>query len=126
MNTKLIALPPPNPNVPMIGIVFTDNIVPGKGHDAAATIQWSVSKAHPFVPGMHVVRMFVTDDGVEVYSSSDDGKTCMRDLISSKYVRLVQEAMTVDVFVRELQDAEDDEDDPEPDPEPAPSPGAVS
>lgn len=88
-------------------------------------VHWIVSKDHPFVPNFIVHRMFLEDDGVEVYSVSKDNKTGMRDTIPTHDVRLVQESMSMDVFIEELEDADDVGDDPnpgDPDPDPVPEP----
>jgi|GEM_PF-2362727 len=94
-------------------------------------VTWIVSQAHPLMPDMKVIRMFIIDTGVEVYSVSNDGKSGARNLVPMKSVRLTEEAMPLDVFADELEQAEDDNfpgagDDPEPgdpdpgDPEPQP------
>jgi hypothetical protein len=88
-------------------------------------ITWIVGQAHPLVPQMKVMRMFVDRGGVEVYSVSDDGKAGMRNLVPMSWVRLIEEAMPLDVFVEELAAAEEDEPEPEPepgDPEPEQAP----
>lgn len=122
---RTIELPPPG--FPMLMVMFTDNLVPD--NNGSAAILWNVSKPHPFVPDMKVMRMFVDRGGVEVYSVSDDGKIGMRDLVPMDRVRLIQEAMPLDVFIDELALAESgDEDDlePEPEPEPEPAPAPVN
>jgi hypothetical protein len=40
-------------------------------------------------------------------------------------IRLIEEAMTLDLFVEELYDAESRNEEPEPDPDPEPDPGPV-
>ena len=117
-NVKPIALP--EPGFPMLVIMVTDNLVPTPGDSKAAkeeAVNWAVSKPHPFVAGMRIMRMFIDRGGVEVYSMSDEG-TCMRDLIPMARVRITQEAMPAEVFVEELTIAEsadpddgDDDDD---------------
>lgn len=81
-------------------------------------ITWVVSQPHPLIPDMKVIRMFLDSDGVEVYSMSSDGRTGMRNTIPTPLVKLTEEAMPLDVFIDELEDAEHDGDDPDPDPEP--------
>ena len=49
--------------------------------------------------------MFVVGDGVSVYSVTGDGKG-LRHLIPSSRVRLVEEVMSIDVFVEQLENAE--------------------
>ena len=110
---RTVALP--DPQFPMIMLVFADNI------DDTGVVQWLISKPHPFVTDVNVVRMFVDGrGGVEVYSVSSDGKKCMRDFIPMDRVRLLQEVMPLDVFIEELAEAEagdPEDDDPEPVPE---------
>lgn len=110
----------PAPQYPMIVLMFTDNLVPEGSGRVGQTISWAVSKAHPFVPEMNVVRMFVDRGGVEVYSASNDGKIGIRDLVPMDRVRLIQEAMPLEVFVEELDAAESGDDDEDEDPEPEP------
>jgi hypothetical protein len=82
---------------------------------------------------MKVIRMFLTDDGVEVYSVADDNRAVMRNLVPSKTIRLTEETMPIDVFADELEAAEednfpggDDPDDPDPDdPSKSPAPPAA-
>jgi hypothetical protein len=89
-------------------------------------VTWIVSQAHPLMPDMKVIRMFIIDSGVEVYSVSNDGKSGARNLVPMKSVRLTEEAMPLDVFAEELEEAEDDNfpgGDPEPgDPDPGDDP----
>jgi len=101
--------------------------VPPPGKEEPIT--WIVGDRHPLVPDMKVIRMFIDDTGVEVYSVSADGKAGMRNLVPITSVRLVEEAMPLDVFAEELADAEEDDSGPEgpespegPDPDPAPPP----
>lgn len=89
-------------------------------------VTWTVSQAHPLIPNLKVVRMFLDRGGVEVYSVTDDGKTGMRNLVPMSRVRLVEEFMPLEVFVEEMAAAETDDDpgseeprDPEPALEPA-------
>ena len=77
-------------------------------------ITWIVGDRHPLVPDMKVIRMFLDDTGVEVYSVSADGKAGMRNLVPLGSVRLVEEAMPLDVFAEELAAAEEEDDDSEP------------
>jgi hypothetical protein len=122
LETKTTELPPPNPEAPMLVTVFTDNLVPDD-RDNNASVVWAVSKSHPYVPGVKVLRMFIALErgGIEIYSVSEDGKICMRDLVPMSRLRLAQEAMTSEIFIDELAAAEeggdDDEDEPEDEPE---------
>jgi len=97
--------------------------------DKQEPVTWLVSKPHPFIPDMKVMRMFIDRGGVEVYSVSGDGKSGIRNLVPMGSIRLIEEVMPLDVFVEELTAAENDDpdpDDPDPgdpgDPEPAPAP----
>lgn len=77
-------------------------------------ITWVISKQHPLLPDMKVIRMFLDHDGVEVYSVSADGRSGMRNMVPMAKIRLTEEAMALDVFAEELAAAEDDDEDPEP------------
>jgi hypothetical protein len=119
---RTIELPPPG--YPMVVMVITDDLT----DNSKPRIHWVVSKAHPFVPDMNVMRMFPDREGyLEVYSVSSDGKAGMRDLVPMIHVRLAQEAMPLDVFAEELYDAEagDDADDPDLDPGSDPDPSSA-
>ena len=85
-------------------------------------VTWIVGQSHPLVPDMKVMRMFVDRGGVEVYSVSSDGKAGMRNLVPMSHVKLIEEAMPLDVFIEELAAAEEEEPGPEPEPEPEPTP----
>jgi hypothetical protein len=111
---RAIELPPPG--YPMLVLLITDDLVPEDGAKKGTTVQWTVSKPHPFVPKMNVMRMFINNGAVEIYSTSADGAVGTRDTIPMIRVRLAQEAMPLDVFVQELAAAEsgfdaDDDDD---------------
>ena len=113
------SLPDPNPDSPMLILVITNNIIPDDRH--SKTIPWVASKPHPFVPGMHVVRMYDYPSEVHVYSVSDDGRTSMRDEIRLEDVRLRQRVMSIDVLISEIEEAEygaEEDEEPEPEPEP--------
>lgn len=70
-------------------------------------IFWLLSKPHPFVPDMKIVRMFRVRDVVNVYSVSSDEKVGMRDRVPMQSVRLLEDGMPFDVFVEEMEDDED-------------------
>lgn len=120
----------PEPGYPMVVNVFTDNLIPNNPNNNDSSkpnfiridpkakddvVHWAVSGDHPFIPGMRIMRMFIVDNTVEVYSMMGDGVTCMRDTIPMSRVRLTQEGMPGKVFVEELHNAEaaDDETDDE-------------
>lgn len=123
LESKRVELPPPSP--PVLVTLFTDNLVPDKETHSVVSVAWAVSKPHPYVSEMDIVRMFIALDrgGVEVYSTSRDGRICMRDLIPMSRVRLAQEAMPPEIFIDELIAAEegaDDDDEGEDEPEEEP------
>jgi hypothetical protein len=110
-SVQTVALPAPG--YPMVTRVVSSALFPdSKGKEDP--VAWVVSQSHPLVPQVNVVRMFLDRGGVEVYSVSHDGKAGMRNLIPISHVRLVEEAMPIDVFVEELNAAENDGDEPEP------------
>lgn len=73
-------------------------------------ITWTLNQPHPIIEGCRIVRMFDGDAGVEVYSVSADG-TPMRNRIPSMMIKLVEEAMSMEVFIEEIARAESDDDD---------------
>jgi len=100
----------PAPGYPMVTRMISDPLFPPEQSSSDQTeqpITWVVSQPHPLVPSMKVVRMFVEDVGIAVYSVSEDGVTGMRNIVPMDRTRLVEEAMPLDVFADELQDAED-------------------
>lgn len=100
-----IQLPPPG--YPMVTRMISDPLFPPSAGGSDAPITWVVAQAHPLVTSMKIVRMFIEPNGVAVYSVSDDGMSGMRNLVPMDCTRLVEEAMPLDVFADELQDAED-------------------
>jgi len=92
--------PPPNP------------IPPPREPEPVA---WLLGAPHPFVPSMRIVRMFVVPDGVAIYSAADGSPDGMRNLIPMHWVRFVEEAMPIDIFVEELSLAEAGDESDEPD-----------
>lgn len=117
-----ISLPQPNPECPMITRVISNSLLPDDQGDKPIT--WVLGAPHPLVPDTTVVRMFVDRGGVEIYSKPNDNKVGMRNLIPMSWIRLIEEAMPIHVFVEELAAAEaDDDDDGDGDSDPAePSP----
>jgi len=122
----------PEPGYPMLTRMITNNFFSETGKESAVT--WIVGKEHPLVPEMKVMRMFIDRGGVEVYSASNDGHTGMRNVVPMSWVRLIEEAMPIDVFATEMdigealaatereERAEEAFDEPEPEPKPAPAP----
>lgn len=145
----------PEPEYPMITLMISDSVFPRKPDpktmacphckgtiavpvpetksdkkEEPEPIFWLVSKPHPFVPDMKIVRMFKIRDIVNVYSVSNDEKVGMRDRVPMQSVRLLEDGMPFDVFIEEMEDDEEyDPDDDrlvmleteEPDPEPEPN-----
>ena len=121
---KLHAAPPaqtielPPPGYPLLTRMISDPLFPPEQPGAKdEPVTWGVSKPHPLVPEMKVVRMFVEEGGgaVAVYSVAGDGATGMRNLIPMARTRLVEEAMPLEIFIDELAIAERGEDPDEPD-----------
>jgi len=112
IENKTITLP--EPGYPMVTRMISNPLF----HDQKEEMVWIVSQPHPLVPDMKVMRMFVDRGGVEVYSISSDGRSGTRNLIPMGCVRLIEEAMPLDVFIEEVAAAEGDDGD-EPEPEPA-------
>jgi hypothetical protein len=63
---------------------------------------WVIDQSHPLVPEMKVVRMFVVEGGVHVYSAPSSGGICTRTFVSMGWIKLVEEVMPIDVFLEEL------------------------
>lgn len=121
----------PEPGFPMLTRMVSNPIFPsGEPVGKEEPITWILGKPHPFMPGMEVMRMFVDRGGVEIYSVSSDRHSGTRNMIPMTQVRIIEEAMPLDVFIEELAAAEGDDDEPDdPDepvdpetPEPAPAP----
>jgi hypothetical protein len=122
------------PTYPMVVHMISNPMFPGEREVDAngqltgrvgkeEPIHWVVSKPHPFVANFNVLRMFMDRGSVEVYSVSADNARGMRDVVPMHCVRLVQEAMPMDIFVEELEAAENDDDEDDLDLEPG-EPGA--
>ena len=108
---KIVELP--EPRFPMLTRMISNPLFPPESGRGEEPITWGLGTLHPLVAGMKVVRMFVDRGGVEVYSVSQDGNG-MRNLIPMHCIRLIEEAMPLDVFVEELAAAESPEDDDDP------------
>lgn len=90
---------------PFVKLMFTDNVIPTGGKEDTS-IFWQVGEAHPRAPNLRVRRMFVDRGGAEIYSSSEDNKVCVRDLIPTGHIQVVQEVMSIENFIEELREAE--------------------
>ncbi len=111
--TRFVELP--KPGFPMLVRMFTDNL---QSTNDPGAIRWDLGQKHPLADELKIVRMFVDDvrEGVEIYSSSDDGATGVRDFIPMRWVRMIKEGMPLEVFIDEMRRSEegpddDDEDD---------------
>lgn len=154
--TQTLQLPGPTPGTPVLVRMVSSELIPeteprkmdvacpncGAQHriqipiekKSDRTIVWQIKEPHPLTKGVRVVRMFITDDGVEVYSVSDDGSAGVRNLVPMAFVRLTEELMTPNVLINELVEAEednvggldDDDDEEEEEPEGAPSETATT
>jgi hypothetical protein len=127
MNTNSLndnhPVPIPEPGFPMLTRMISDPVFPAEKGKLDEPVMWTVGRQHPFVPEMSVVRMFVDRGGVEIYSVSNDNTSGARTLIPMDRVRLIEEAMPIDIFVDEIDSAENDDEPDEPnDPKPSPSP----
>lgn len=134
--------PTPSPETeelppPMLRRMISNPFFPETG---AAPIVWQIDTEHPLKSNARVIKMFVVDDGVEVYAMESLPQGMfrgMRNLIPMHWVRLTEEIMHPDVLNEEIEaaearatgdDVEDDDFDDSPDggaetvPPPAPSP----
>jgi hypothetical protein len=124
--TQQVQLPLPNPNAPMVTRVITSGLFPEpapKGPRgelllppgfprAEEPLTWVVGQKHPLDESIQIVRMFRTEEGVEVYCVGyDNGIRCF---LPSHQVRFVEEGMPIGLFIDELAMAESDEEDPDP------------
>jgi len=102
----------PAPGYPMLTRMICDNFFFDKKSEILQ-ITWAIGQPHPLVPSAQVVRMFIDQGGVEIYSVSGDKRTGMRNLVPMHRVRLTEEAMPLDIFIEELTAAESEDPDPE-------------
>jgi hypothetical protein len=105
----------PEPGYPLLTRMISNPIFPSSPQAKDEPITWVLGKQHPFIPEMKVMRMFVVDGSVEIYSVSADGHSGIRNVIPMVCIRLIEEAMPIDVFIEELANAEDPEGDGDPD-----------
>lgn len=99
-------------NLPPMGYPAVTRVVSLSPLDElkANEVTWTLNQDHPIIKGMRIVRMFDGDAGVEVYSVGGDG-TPMRNRIPSMMIKLVEEAMPIEVFIEEMARAESDDGD---------------
>jgi len=99
-------------------------------------VYWALSKPHPFVSTLKIVRMHRLGEVVYIFSLTNDMQVCIIDELPFRSVRLVERSMGAEVFVGELEEADEaapvvnaydpDADDGEGgDPEPPPAPNGT-
>lgn len=118
-NAQVFDLPPPRANSPILTRMISDALAdtPAEG---GKPIAWILGEPHPF-SGWRIVRMFIDSEGggVEVYAVSPNSKHATRSLVPMPRVRLIEEGMSLEVLIEELDVAESDDDDDDPElPEP--------
>lgn len=121
-NGSLIRLPPPE--FPLLTRLISESLLPrevvigtrrgNQGQPVEITeqresaITWTLHSDHPLIPDMKIVRMFYTEETVDIYSVSKDGKNGVRNIIPVNRVRIIEEIMPIELFVEELTAAEAD------------------
>lgn len=118
---------PQLPNCPVVVRVLSSPMR-WQPHSTAPTppsLVWTIGQMRPDGYAAEIVRLFVSDDGVEAYYRGSGG-SFGRVLIPWADVHGVEEMMTEEVFAQELAAAQDaaqaddeDDDDEEPDGPPA-------
>lgn len=117
----------PSPSDPVVTRVISNALFPdppprgSKGElllppgfpRAEEPVSWALGEPHPQVDGFRIVRMFRTEEGVEIYSVSSDGQ-CTRTTLPTSMVRFVEETMSPDYFVEEIRIAEEGDGQDEP------------
>ena len=88
----------PEPGFPMLTQMISHAPFPDM---PSGICPWVVDQPHPLVPEMKVVRMFVVDGGVHIYSAPNAG-VCTRSFVPMSGVKLTEEVMPFDLFVEEL------------------------
>ena len=147
-------LPEPDYDFPIVTLVITNQILPKEppkpkqascphcqgaitlpapdksDKEEPKPIFWMLSKPHPLVPALQIVRMRVRNGVVYIFAVSGDGQTCIIDQIPQSATRLVEKGMRFEVFREELEvadawpdDSEDPDDEPDDPAEPEPAPG---
>ena len=88
----------PEPGYPMLTHLLSSPLFPDM---TPGNCSWVIDDPHPLVPEMKVVRMFVVDGGVHVYSAPSSG-ICTRSFVPMGWIKLIEEVMPLDVFVEQL------------------------
>jgi hypothetical protein len=71
-------------------------------------LMWQLNGKNPMVDGYIVARMFRQEFGVEVYSVMEGQGLCLRLTIPWERIYCAEEAMNVDIFIAELEAAENE------------------
>lgn len=90
----------PKIRYPMVTRMISHRLIQESGQPAI----FAIKEPHPLVPDMVVVRMFVNEEGVEVYSRRDN--KAMRSFVPFGWIRLVEEAMPFGIFSGELKETD--------------------
>lgn len=88
----------PEPGYPMLTRMLSNALFPDM---TSGSCSWIFNEPHPLVSEMKVVRMFVVDGGVHVYSAPSNG-ICTRSFVPMGWIKLIEEVMPLDVFVEQL------------------------
>lgn len=105
----------PEPKPPVVVKFVSRSIFSNEGKE----ITWVFGQPHPITKGALITRMFMSEDGsMRVFSVPAPGVQgdCTIDTIPADQVKIVQEIMSMEVFLDELAAAEgydDDEDEEE-------------
>jgi hypothetical protein len=98
-----------------------ESLLPPGFPRAEEPLTWVVGQKHPLDEDIQIVRMFRTEEGVEVYCVGyDNGIRCF---LPTHQVRFIEEGMPIGLFVEELAMAESDEEEPPGEPDPGLDPG---
>lgn len=100
----------PEPDGTFVVRAVTNRIVDeGKG-----PLVWAVGRSNPLASDMKIVRMYASDGELRAYSVSE--KMILRHVVPFDQVRVVEEGLTLPVFLEAIEEEEsedDDDDDPE-------------
>jgi len=107
----------PKPRYPMVTRVVSELPTPVEGVVTTGPITWMIKAKHPFMVDLMVVRMFVDELGVEIYSIPEDGKNGVRHTIPMEKIRCIEEVMPAATFLDEIEMAQEDDEDEDDGPE---------
>ena len=93
----------PDANYPVVNRVLADPLDGG-----TEGLIWEINKAHPMFDGFTVIRMFVSEGQVEIYSTPSAGpaKMGLRHTVPMSRVRAVEEFLDPATFVAEIAELE--------------------